>query len=371
MPEDMLNIGDFDDILAEAPVQEAPIEDTAPHALKIGFIGAGQAGCNLANTFWDTCGYRRVILFNTTGNDVRGSAVPEDLQVIAEGFDGAGKNRDVGQRAAEQSATKLLATMSRRFGSDTDYIIVLASGGGGTGSGAAVKLAEYGRQYLCSKGLSPEEAAKRVGFIIMLPTDSEGSVSKHNALSLVDDVTNFGGSPVMYIDNGRVSSLVKSTLGGWYSQANTMIARLFDMFNFLASKDSSRQAFDPQDYRTVLSSGLVSVGLTRLNRYSNDMDLANALQQNLKTSLLVDDVGLASGTHAAIIVLGDDSTLNEIPMTALDNVRTVISSLLGSGPSKPVTIHTGIYANKSPVIQVFSMLGGLSFPASKRRKLGG
>lgn len=370
MSEDMLNIGGFDDLLADDPVLPEIVEDAAPHALKIGIIGAGQAGCNLASTLWDVCGYRRVILFNTTANDVRGSVVPEELHVIAEGFDGAGKDRTVGRRAAESSATKLLAAMSNRFGADTDYIIVTASGGGGTGSGAAVRIAEFARQYLCSKGMSADEAAKRVGFIAMLPTDSEGSVSKNNALAMVNDIEAFGGSPVMYIDNGRVASLVKSTLGGWYTQANTMVARLFDMFNFLASRNSDRQSFDPQDYRTVLSSGLVSVGLTKLNRYSNDMDLANALQQNLKASLLVDDVGFSTGSHAAIIILGDDGTLNQIPMSALDNVRTVISTLLGSSPDKPVTIHTGIYANRAPTLQVFSMLGGLSFPESKKQKLG-
>jgi cell division GTPase FtsZ len=371
MSNDILNLDGFDDLLADLPQEVAPVEDTAPHALKVGIIGAGQAGCNLASTFWDICGYRRVILFNTTANDVRGSVVPENLHVIAEGFDGAGKDREIGRRAVESSATKILAAMSERFGADTDYIVVMASGGGGTGSGAAVRIAEFARQYLCSKGISQEDAARRVGFLVMLPTDSEGSVSKNNALGLVNDIEAFGGSPVMYIDNGRVSGLVKATLGGWYSSANTMVARLFDMFNFLASRDSDRQAFDPQDYRTVLSSGLVSMGLTRLNRYTNDMDLANALQQNLKASLLVDDMTFSSGSHAAIIVLGDEATLNQIPMSALDNVRTVISTLLGSSPSKPVTIHTGIYANKSPTLQVFSMLGGLSFPASKKQKLGG
>lgn len=370
MSDDILNVG-FDDILADEAVVAAPVEDTAPHALKIGIIGAGQAGGNLASTLWDVCGYRRVILFNSAANDARGSKVPVSNHVIAEGYDGAGKSREIGRRAAESSATRMLSMMSSLFGSDTDYIIVAASGGGGTGSGAAVKLAEYARQYLQSVGVSAEEAAKRVGLIVMLPSDSEGSASKANALALVNEIEAFGGSPVMYIDNGRVSSLVKTTLGGWYSAANTMVARLFDMFNFLACRDSSRQAFDPQDYRTVLSSGLVSVGLTTLPAYSGDQDLANALHANLKQSLLVDDVNLSAGTHAAIIILGNEELLDQIPMKALDNVRTLISTLLGSSATKPVTIHTGIYANAAPKLQVFSMLGGLGFPASKKAKLRG
>jgi hypothetical protein len=60
-----------------AVVRPTEIEDVieAPVALRLAFVGAGQGGGRMAQTFWDI-GYRRVGVYNTTTTDFAGIEGP-------------------------------------------------------------------------------------------------------------------------------------------------------------------------------------------------------------------------------------------------------------------------------------------------------
>lgn len=375
MPLDAVEEFDFDSLLADpsdAVEVKEPVRDTVNHAVRIGFIGAGQAGCNLVDAFYRKCGYRRCIVFNSTGTDTRGLDIPENYHVLAEGFNGAGKDRAVGEAAVDASTTTLSQVMADRFGSDTEYVLICTSGGGGTGSGSAIRLAQLARSYLQSQGMPAAETARRVGFIVMLPHASEGSASLKNAGALVAEINNLGGAPIVYVDNDIVTKAVKKSLTTGFENPNTVVAQWFDLFNTIALRPSPVSAFDSKDYQSVLSAGIQAIGRYNLpNGARNENDLSSAVRKGLEESIFIKGLNLKQGTHVALVVTGDTDSLDAIHPEGLSRAQNALASMLGSGPDKDVVLHTGVYQQVKPGVVVSVLVGGVGFPEEKRKQLLG
>jgi cell division GTPase FtsZ len=373
MSED-LDMGDFMDAgLVSGDSRE--IEDAKSYGLKFGFIGAGQAGCNLVSTLWDKFGYRRTVLFNTTHKDLQFTPIPASNHVVPTGFDGAGKDRTRGREAAEQSRADVAASLQARF-QTVDFIYVVTSAGGGSGSGSAPVLAEVAFQHLKQLGLEAEEAKRRVGFIVMLPTNSDGSAVSANAGALLDEITIDGKSkygPMLLIDNERIKRLSKGTLADWQEKSNTWAARLFSLFNSMAGRDSRLATFDPTDYKSVLTSGILTIGMNYLAQgIETPTTISSKLNADLRGNLLVDGLNLTTGTHAAILIISDERSLSsEFSDEALEKGQQTLLSLLGNGSDKHVVLHRGIYSMTNPGLFVYSIIGGLTIPPTKFRQYRG
>lgn len=375
MPED-IDMSAFFDIALETDTspESVEIEDANPFGLKFGFIGAGQAGCNLADAFWNTFGYRRQILFNTTEKDLQFTNIPASNHVVPNGFDGAGKDRSKGRAAAIQARADVSSALQTRF-KTVDFIFVLTSAGGGTGSGSAPVLAEAALQHLKQLGVPPEEAVKRVGFIVMLPTISDGSAVLSNAGKLLLEITDNGKSkygPIMLIDNQRTKTMSRGSLADWQEKSNILAARLFSVFNSFAARDSRLATFDPMDYTSVLTSGIMTIGMNVLPQgIENEMSIANSISKNLKGNLLVDGLDLSTGTHAAVIVVSDEKNLAlEHSEKALENGQKTLLAIMGNSDEKRVVLHRGVYSSSTPGVLVHSILGGLTIPDTKLKQYG-
>jgi cell division GTPase FtsZ len=373
MSED-LDMGDFMDAgLVTDGVPE--IEDAQLYGLKFGFIGAGQAGCNLVSTLWDKFGYRRTVLFNTTHKDLQFTSIPASNHVVPDGFDGAGKDRKRGREAAEQSRADVSSALQARF-QTVDFIYIVTSAGGGSGSGSAPVLAEVALQHLKQLGLDADEARRRIGFIIMLPTNSDGSAVSANAGQLLEEITTDGRSkygPMLLIDNERIKRLSRGTLADWQEKSNTWAARLFSLFNSMAGRDSRLATFDPTDYKSVLTSGIMTIGMNYLAQgIETPTTISSKLNSDLRSNLLVDGLDLTTGTHAAIIIVSDERSLaSEYSDTALEKGQQTLLSLLGNGADKRVVLHRGIYSMTNSGLFVYSIIGGLTISATKLRQYRG
>ena len=356
---------------AEEVTAPQAIEDAEAFGLKFGFIGAGQAGCNFVDTLYNTFGYRRVVLFNTTTKDLQFTSIPPSNHVVPKGFDGAGKNRELGRDAADQARGDVSAALQARF-LDVDYIFVVTSAGGGSGSGSAPVLAETALQHLKQSGIDPEEARKRVGFIVMLPANSDGSAVLRNAGELLNEITIDGRSkygPVLLVDNERVKKQSKGTLSDWQAKSNTWAGRLFSVFNSYAGRDSRIATFDPTDYKSVLSSGIITAGFIVLPAgIEHETSISTKLTSSLRDGLLVDGLNLNSGTHVAIIVTSDEKGLSsEFSDSALQRGQQTLLSIMGNSSDKRVVLHRGIYSDVKPGTLVFTLIGGLTIPEAKLR----
>lgn len=356
--DDILDMSFVDEL--ELNEQDADIEDNAPKGLRFGFIGAGQAGCNLVQVLREKKGYRRTLFFNTTHKDIE--FIPKAYRIVPSGYDGAGKDRSIGAVAANAARGDITIAMTRYF-KKVDFIFICSSAAGGSGSGATKVLAEVACDYLVNNsGYTRDDAKKRIGVIAMLPKRSEGGAADSNAYEFVDEVLSCDSiTPILFVDNERVARMTKDSIGR-FDKTNTVIAQMFDVFNSISASQSTLMTFDPKDYTTVMQSGLLTVGINTVKRYERDDDIAKAIRLNLSETVLVDGFNISGATHAAIIITGPKSILESIPNNALENARTTLLSMMGS---QQAVLHVGVYISNSDDVRVVTIVGGFPFPKTR------
>jgi len=130
-------------------------------AFRMAFLGTGEAGGRMAESFWNL-GYRRLGVLNTTHADFENIA-PEITRLDLE-VSGARKDADYAARVMDGREEEVFELMTRTWGNEVDYALICAGLGGGTGSGTLPVLVKLARQYLEEKGLPP-----RVGAVVSLP----------------------------------------------------------------------------------------------------------------------------------------------------------------------------------------------------------
>lgn len=346
----------LDDLaLAEAEIKA--IEDAKPTAVKMGFIGAGQGGCRIADEF-HAQGYNRVLLVNTTEQDMAGLAC-ENKIIIGKQQTGAGKSPAVGKRAAEDSREDVLRACKRSFGPDVEWIFVCCGGGGGTGTGSTPILIDVAKDYLVSLGKEP-----KVGVIISFPKKSEGQAVTTNAQSLMgtllDLVEKKAISPLIVMDNDKIGKMfAKASIANFYKVANRNICGLFNVFNELAVQPSAYSTLDPSDFKSVLASGVLVLGMTVLPQSMDDETaIAAAIEKNLKTGLFSDSFSLKGATHAAGVLVTSKANLETIPQEGFDSAFETLQRVMGSGS---LVLHSGIYEGNDSMDRVFlyTLCGGL------------
>jgi cell division GTPase FtsZ len=371
MSDDALDLGFLGDDIFTEPQQADIIEDDGARGLKFSFIGAGQCGNNMCSQLWEQ-GYRRVILFNTTEKDLRINRVPPKYHVIAESYDGAGKNREVGKEAARASSSRIVELMSERF-KGSDFIFIVTSSGGGSGSGSAWVLAKLAVSYLVqNQGLSDAEATSRVGVIGVLPKPQEGSASIRNSAEFIRDFVDekgksYGHSPLIFIDNARAASNLPSTIAvsDVNPTINKIITQLLDVFNITSARHSDIATFDPQDFAGILKSGIVTFGGSGLKKIENDADIARQVKVNLTNNMLVEKLDVSTGTHSGLLLLAGDSLLGRMPQSAITLAQETITSLLGVDANKTVYNQCGVYRQVKEQLNIFTIIGGVSFPMNR------
>jgi hypothetical protein len=138
------------------------------------------------------------------------------------------------------------------------------------------------------------------------------------------------------------------------------------MFNKTSARHSEFFAFDPKDYSGILSSGVLSIGITRLRRIDSDADIARAIKASITDTLLVDNVSIETGTHAGLIIVAGDQALETISNTAFTKAQEVINSKMSGGdPLKQVCLNLGVYRQSKEQIDVLTIFGGMKFPVSR------
>jgi cell division GTPase FtsZ len=109
----------------------------------LSFVGTGQGGSRIANAFYDL-GYGRVAVFNTTDMDFKGLA--DEIPKLNLGVGGAAKDAAFAADQIKARQEEVWDLLTRAWGSTTDYALVCASLGGGTGSGTAPQLVQIARR---------------------------------------------------------------------------------------------------------------------------------------------------------------------------------------------------------------------------------
>lgn len=359
--------GDYDadigDILVppSEPVKEE-IKDKFDGGFKFAFIGAGQGGSRIAETFYKL-GYGRVCAVNTAAQDLETVDVPNKLNI---GTGGCGKNPKEAKRVYSEKKEDVLDFMKNSFGDSFDRIIVSAGGGGGTGAGSFTEIVKTAHQLQQAMGCKTD----KVGGILALPKKSEGAKVNENAYNTLNEAWELVEegilSPLMLIDNEKIGSVYPGlAVNRFWQTANLSTCSLFHLFNTIVVKNSHYSSFDSADYQTVLDSGLMVLGATNIKEWKDETDISYAVRDNLKRNILAGGVDLSTGDKAAACVIGTQDILDDIPQDFLDYAFEQFVRILQPGS----TVHRGIYRGNKPGLNVFTTVGGLGKPTEKLKEL--
>lgn len=337
--------------------------DAKDLAVKFGIIGSGQAGSRLADSFYQI-GYRRVCAINTTAQDFLGLTIPvKNQMVLLESDNGAGKDPSKGAKALNGSSEEVMNLMRHSFGEDIDRIIITVGCGGGSGTGSVEGLIRLARYYFRQLG-KPE----KVGLIASLPKYSEGGKVQENAYNVLKSIQPLADSkilsPFVVIDNEVINQMFPNVSAKqFWTTANKNTVGLFDIFNVLACQKSQYTTFDKADYQSILDSGTIIFGATKLSSYQKDTDIADGLRANLKRTLLA-DADITKASCAAAILCASDQILSILPQSHIDLAFTTLERILG-GENRGLMVHQGVYEAKKDGMFLYTMVGGL--PISEQR----
>lgn len=366
--ENAAPLPDIDVIVPDIPMPDAPelaeVKDSFEAGFKFAFIGSGQGGSRLAETF-RKLGYARVCVINTAAQDLTHIALPDNNKLCI-GDGGAGKDPTKAERLLTERKEDVLDFMRRNFGHNFDRIFVCAGAGGGTGAGTAVQLVDTAIEL--QKALRcPGE---KVGVILALPKLSEGqrvNLNAFNVLTALWDLTEKGFvSPLILLDNERIGNLFpKLTVDPFWDTANRSVASLFHLFNTVVVQNSHYSTFDRNDFKTILDSGLITFGATPVAKWSDATDISAAVRNNLKTNILSGGVDISTGSVAGVVIIGGVNVLSGIPQLHLDHAFNQMNRMLKVGS----TVHRGIYRGSKDNLVVYTSAGGLGKPIAKLNEL--
>ena len=232
-----------------------------------------------------------------------------------------------------------------------------------SGTGAAIGLYKLAKYYLRQLGKD-----EKVGMIVTIPKKTEGGRVQGNAYRLLNDlnvlVEEKAVSPFILVDNESIHQMFPNVSAkAFWSTANKNTVGLFDIFNVLACQQSAYVTFDKEDYRSILDSGAIIVGATKLDQYKKNTDISDGLRENIKRTLLA-EVDITTASHIAAILCAPDRILDILPQSDIDLAFTTLERIIG-GENKDVMVHQGIYEARKMGLYLYTMVGGLKIPKDR------
>ena len=339
-----------------------------PVAFRFSFIGVGQAGGRIANTFRNI-GYQRVCAVNTADADLAELPLAAEAKLTVGTSQGAGKDPDAAAAMFAAADEDIFDLLKRNWGDNTDYGFVCLSGAGGTGAGAFPKVAEVVKRFMKSAG-----KPRRVGCIMALPKNVDGQRSAQNALRSVNALQSLNLSPILFIDNERFVELYGSTITARDEKpkSNETTARLLHMVNRLsgtASEDLGGTTFDPTDFSRVLDSGVLAMAAADLRQWNSSADITTAVRDQLKANVLA-SVDLTLGTVAGLLyVIGGAAWdgQNAVKVTDIDYGTDMLNRML-SGQN--ASVFQGVYPREGATfLKILAIVGGLPLPKLRLKAL--
>lgn len=335
-------------------------------AVNLGFVGSGQGGARMAQSFWNL-GYRRVGAFNTTDTDFAGLA--GEMPKLSLDIGGASKDTERAERGLRGRGEDVRDLLTRAWGSGTEWGLVCASLGGGTGSGTATALVEAARAYLTDQGREP-----KVGAVVSLPKVSEGQQQARNAVVAFRRLLEARVSPLVVVDNAKVAAIYQPSMSQLYARANDVVAGLLHLFNRWASVHSDLVTFDKSELLQLLGGGVVVMGAVSVDPASvtGPADVSKAVRDRLAGNVLA-DVDLATGAKAGCVTVAGAAVLDEFPSEVFEAPVAALDRMVGTArKGEGTVVHSGIYRGESEAdsgLQVFTMVSGVDPPYARLSEL--
>ncbi|MGE5551546.1 MAG: hypothetical protein ACM3ZC_13625 [Bacteroidota bacterium] len=314
--------------------------------IKIGVVGVGQAGGNIAAEF-GKLGHEKAAI-NLSLADLRSLEDLIPARLTLETGAGAAKDPAEGFRALERNAQRVMEFLRQQF-ADCQAILVSFSLGGGTGSGAGPGVVDLAANVF---------PGRPVGAIVVLPATEEAPVAQENAVEAFADLSKVRAGAVLVVDNQRAFELLRAEKADagrreLFEVTNGTVARLVDDLIKVPSMASELGNVDEAEVLALLGErGLMVIGEAILTDDgcgpSNVADTATLIQYSLEKGVFVPAAGRA--TKAAVIW--------QAPAEWTRHLR--ISEALDPLPGE---VFEGIYDDARG--RILTVLAGLPWPLTR------
>ena len=331
-----------------------PDEFDYPVAVKFGFIGLGQGGGRLAETFYKL-GYRNVVAINTTDSDLKQIKIPEENKLNLN-VGGAGKSLTAAATAAAAKREDIYALIAGKFSAPPELTFLCFGMGGGTGAGIAPIVQEVVTKF----NLDNNDRAARIGAIVALPKADEGATPTKNALDSSKWLLDAGLSPILLLDNDRVIQLYRPSLQREYSVGNAALAGLLHSLNRLAATPADHTTFDKADFLRTLGDGVTVLGSQPIATWSDGNQISQAIRQSIATSLLA-DVDVSQATVSSLIFMCGPDAYDTLEADALEKTYAMFGRMFAT----KATVFRGVYTGEKPGLVALYAAGGLVWPAQR------
>jgi cell division GTPase FtsZ len=358
--------------MAEAAQEEEGIKNTNEGAVQYAFIGSGQGGSRLAESFY-SFGYKKCLVVNTADSDLSKINIPDDQKLFMKmgNEQGAGKDMAKGAAAAKQYEQEILNRMKKIFGK-CDRIMVCVGAGGGTGGGSLFVLLDIARKYMRYSGV--EDANHKIGVICAIPKDGEcaSAVVAENAIQVMEPLCEYAEvgdiSPLIFVDNNKTAKLYPNlTMTQYWPVINKAIAGLFNVFNSVATRHSQYTTFDRADYDKIMGSGGCQImGATKVKDYNDKLAIGASIKANLEKTLFAEGFDLNTAKAAGSIVIGGETIFNTVPglPESINYGFDTLANITGNA-----VVYRGIYQEPGNSIVVYNIISGLDRPTQRIESL--
>lgn len=225
--------------------------------LKIGILGLGNAGGQIAMLAKKTKGFPAVVV-NSSERDIE--AIKGYIECIVIGnHEGAGKDRSIAKRYVKEDARKLIADeVLSQLVNDNDYIFIVSSCGGGTGSGTAPIITDILSKYY-NHNVENTKKGKVFVNVGILPAIGESVGAQRNTIEYLTEMLELGGSYMLF-DNDRV----KGTSAQVLETVNHAAVDTFALLRGDYSMPSPYQMLDETDSRKIITMpGMIFVDIIK------------------------------------------------------------------------------------------------------------
>lgn len=332
------------------------------------FVGIGQCGNKLADAFASQ--KNKAVAINTTQKDMNCLVnIPKSNLITIEATGtkgGAGKVPKLGEKAMSEHMPEVLEKIND-IGKDSDYIVLCAGMGGGTGSGGTPPLL---------KELLKQN--RKIMLIMTLPDKTEGVEVQINAfnscISILKIIEQYS-IPYIIIENDKIKERMKTSNNFDWRSVNDSISRIFTQFNKTANKNSPYSTFDETDYKKTLHvQGMMS--LVKLTINMNDINNENSLRDMIKQAWEKENF-FADFDYSTARIITTIIDAPDIFLENKENYKLIETSLLKLRDAcGTVSPYQGIYpydhkqiSDKKYKLVVYCMLTGLKPPMEKLQTL--
>lgn len=314
--------------------------------LKIGFIGFGQAGSLFADAAKEQ-GFQ-ALAFNSAQIDLDVLEYLDSTErVHLNGYEGAGKDREIGEEAFLRHKELIEETIMNKF-HDYHIIFPIFALGGGTGSGMAPSSIDLLTEMFEEKVISP---------ILLFPHDKESLRAKMNTLesfAVISQNENIGATFIL--DNQKMNDLQASfTLQERYEYTRTSFLEFIQRFQDATQKHSKISNLDSMDLLTVFSERGCAI-FSELTIDEDDITNVSMIGERLLHSFEYSSFVTTDYTHLSKVAF-----LGEYPSSYTQHITI---DALFENISVPLEVFCGIYENENDN-KLYTLTTGLPFPTNR------